>query len=47
MNTSIENIVYTEFTKKNIFGQLTIAVACSTSRRHGSWEVSISEYDVT
>ena len=23
MNASIENIVYTEFTKKNVFGQLT------------------------
>ena len=33
MNTSIENIVYTEFTKKKVFEQLTLAVACSTRHR--------------
>ena len=39
--------VYTEFTKKRVFELLTLAVACSTSRRPASWEVSISECDVT
>ena len=47
MNTSVENIVYTEFTKKKVFGQLTLAVACSASCPHSRWEVSISECDVT
>ena len=45
MNTSTENIVYTDFTEKKVFEQLTLA--CSTSHRHGSQEVSISECDVT
>ena len=39
MNSSIE-------TKKNVFEQLTLALACS-ARRHGSDEVSISKCDVT
>ena len=43
MNTSIENIVYTEFTKKKAFEQLTLAVACSASCRPAHGEVSISE----
>ena len=46
MNTSIENIVYTEFTKKKVFEQLMLAVACSARRRPAS-EVSTSECDVT
>ena len=47
MNMNIENIVYTEFTKKKVFEQLTLAVACSASCRHGSQEVLISECIVT
>ena len=39
--------MYTEFARKSIFEQLTLAVACSASRRHGSQEVAISECDVT
>lgn len=40
MNASIENIVCVqEFAKKTVFEQLTVAVACSASRRHGSPEV--------
>ena len=31
--------VYTEFTKKKVFEQLTLAVACSASRRHGRPDV--------
>ena len=47
MNTSIENIVYTEFTKKKVFEQLTLAVACSARRCPASREVMISEFDIT
>ena len=39
--------VYTEFAKKRVFEQLTLAVACSARSRHGSREVSISKCDVT
>ena len=39
MNTSIENIVYTEFTKKKVFEQLTLAVACCAGRHHGSRDI--------
>ena len=35
--------MYTEFTKNNVFEQLTLVLACSALSRHGSWEVSISE----
>ena len=38
---------YTEFTKKNVFEQLTLAVACSARRRPASGEISMSECDVT
>ena len=37
--------MYTEFTKNNIFEQLTLAVACSASTASG--EVSISECNIT
>ena len=47
MNTTIENIVYTDFAKKKVFAQLTLAVACSASCRHGSPQVLISECNVT
>ena len=46
MNSSIE-FVYTEFTKKKVFEQLTLAVACSAIRHPASQEVLISEYYVT
>ena len=39
--------MYTDFTKKNVFEQLTLAVACSAPSHHGSREVLISECDVT
>ena len=39
--------VYTEFTKKKVFEQLMLAVACSARRRPASGEESISEWDVT
>ena len=39
--------VYTEFTKKKVFEQLTLAVACYASRSRSSPEVSISKCDVT
>ena len=39
--------VYTEFTEKKGFEQLKLAVACSASVCPASWEVLISEYDVT
>ena len=39
--------VYTEFTKKKVFEQLTLAVACSASCRPASGEVSISKCDAT
>ena len=39
--------MYAEFTKKKVFEQLTLAVACSARRRPASGEVSISECDVT
>ena len=39
--------MYTEFAKKNLFEQLTLAVACSASRRPASREISISECNVT
>ena len=38
--------VYTEFTKKKVFGQLMLAVACSARRRPASREVSMSECDL-
>ena len=47
MNMSIVNIVYTEFTKKNVFEQLTLADACSASRRPAIQEVLISEWNFT
>ena len=34
MNTSIENIVFTEFTKKNVFGQLTSLKMSLTQKRN-------------
>ena len=39
--------MYTEFTKKKLFEQLTLADAFSAPCRHGSREESISECDVT
>ena len=45
MNTSVENIVYKEITKKKDFDQLTLTVVCSACCCHGSGEVS--ECDVT
>ena len=39
--------MYTEFTKKNVFRQLTLADTCSASRRPASREVSISGCSVT
>ena len=48
MNTSTENIVCVHrVTKKKVFEQLMLAVACSTRRRPASGEESISERDVT
>ena len=42
MNTSSENIVCVHrVTKKKVFKQLTLAVACSTRRRPASGEVKI------
>ena len=38
--------VYAEFTKKNVFEQLPLAVACSASRRHGSPDVLGDQHDV-
>ena len=43
MNTSIENIVYTEFTKKKVFEQLTLVVVSPARCRHGRKKVSIPE----
>ena len=39
--------VYTEFTKKKVFGQLTLAVASPACHRHGRQKVSIPECDLT
>ena len=39
--------MYTEFTKKKVFEQLALAVACSASRRPASGDVSITECDLT
>ena len=47
MNMTSENIVYTEFAKKKVFEQLTLAAACSAIRYPASGEVSISECNVT
>ena len=48
LNTALRTLSeYTEFTIKNVFEHLTLAVACSVSRHHGSREVSNSECDVT
>ena len=51
---TFENIMYTEFTKKKVFEQVPLAVACSACHRHGSQEVSyrsrrisISKCDLT
>ena len=39
--------MYTVFAKKKVFGQLTLAVACSAHSCHRSREALISECDVT
>ena len=39
--------VYTEFTKKNVFEKLTVAVASPVRCRHGRQKVSIPECDLT
>ena len=39
--------VYTEFTKKKVFGQLTLAVAPLARRRYGRQKASIPECDLT
>ena len=45
MNMSTQTLfVYTEFTKKKVFGQLILADASSARRRPASGVVSISEH---
>ena len=39
--------MYTEFTKKTVFEQLTLAVASSARRCHGRQQVLIPECDLT
>ena len=34
--------MYTEFAKRKVFEQLSLAVACSASSRHGSQEVDLT-----
>ena len=39
--------MFTEFTKKRVLGQLTLAVTSPAGRCHGRQKVSISECDLT
>ena len=39
--------MYTEFSKKKVFEQLTLAAASPAHRRHGRQKVSIPECDLT
>ena len=48
MNTSTENIVvYAEFAKKKVLGQLTSVAASPACRRHGRQKVLIPECNLT
>ena len=49
MNTSIENIVcvHTEFAKKNVLEQFTLATVSSACHRHGRQKVLIPKCDLT
>ena len=47
MNTSIENIVCAEFTKKEVFELLIVGGGSPTCRRQGRQKVSIPECDLT